>query len=64
MLLLGAFFGAIAALFGEIIQRIFYAHADTHLDPPAAAIVLGTILVVIFYLIEIFETSAWVPVPF
>ncbi|MCC5905934.1 MAG: hypothetical protein JJU13_07010 [Balneolaceae bacterium] len=64
MLILGAFFGGIAAIFGEIIQRIFYAHADTHFDPPAAAIVMGTILIAFFYMIDIFESSAWVPVPF
>jgi len=64
MLMIGAFFGLIAAVFGELIQRIFYAHADTHFDPPAAAIVMGTFLIVLFYYIEIFETSAWVPVPF
>ena len=64
MLLLGGFFGLIAALFGELIQRIFYAHSDTHFDPPAAAIVMGTLLIVIVYAIDIFETSAWIPVPF
>jgi MFS family permease len=64
LLMIGAVFGVIAALFGELTQRLFYAHADTHLDPPAFAIVLGTFLIVIFYLIDIFESSAWVPVPF
>lgn len=64
LLLLGGFFGLIAALFGELIQRIFYAHSDTHFDPPAAAIVMGTLLIVIIYAIDIFESSAWVPVPF
>lgn len=64
LLLLGALFGVIAALFGELTQRIFYAHADTHFDPPAAAIVLGTIVIVIFYALDIFETAAYIPVPF
>ena len=64
LLLLGALFGVIAALFGELIQRIFYAHSDTHFDPPAAAIVLGTIVIVIFYALDIFETAGYVPVPF
>ena len=64
LLLLGALFGVIAALFGELIQRIFYAHSDTHFDPPAAAIVLGTIVIVIFYALNIFETAGYVPVPF
>jgi len=64
LLLLGALFGLIAALFGELLQRIFYSHADTHLDPPAFAIVCGTFIIVLFYLADIFESSAWVPVPF
>jgi len=64
MLLTGGFFGMIAAQFGELIQRLFYAHADTHLDPPAAAIVLGTILIAILYLLGIFESASYVPIPF
>lgn len=64
MLLLGALFGVIAALFGELIQRVFYAHSDTHFDPPAAAIVLGSVVIVIFYALDIFETAGYVPVPF
>jgi hypothetical protein len=39
-LLVGAGFGIVGALFGELLQRIFYAHAETHLDPPAASIVV------------------------
>lgn len=64
LLVLGGFFGIIAALFGELTQRIFYAHADTHLDPPAFAIVISTFIIALLYWIEIFESSAWIPVPF
>jgi len=64
MLLTGGLFGFIAALFGEWIQRLFYAHADTHLDPPAAAIVLGTLLIAILAMLGIFPSAAWVPLPF
>lgn len=64
LLILGGLFGLIAAAFGELIQRIFYSHADTHLDPPAAAIVLGTLLIVIFYYSGLFPSAAWVPLPF
>lgn len=64
LLLLGALFGLITALFGELLQRIFYSHADTHLDPPAFAIVCGTFIIVLLYLADVFESSAWVPVPF
>lgn len=64
LLLLGGLFGLIAAVFGELVQRIFYAHADTHLDPPAGAIVLGTFLIVIFYYSGLFPSAAWIPIPF
>jgi len=64
MLMIGALFGFIAALFGELIQRLFYAHADTHLDPPAAAIVLGTLLIAILAIAGLFPSSAWIPLPF
>ncbi len=63
MLLLGGLFGIISALAGELIQRIFYAHSDTHLDPPAAAIVIGTFLIAILAMAGIFPSSAWVPLP-
>lgn len=63
-LLVGSVFGIIAALFGELFQRIFYAHGDTHVDPPAAAIAFGTFVVVLCVLVGIFDTAVWVPVPF
>ncbi len=63
MLLLGGLFGIISASAGEWIQRIFYAHSDTHLDPPAAAIVLCTFLIAILAMTGIFSSSAWVPLP-
>jgi hypothetical protein len=62
-ILVGAFFGVICALFGELFQRIFYAHGDTHWDPPAAAIVFGTFLIAILYFLGIFGTTVWVPTP-
>lgn len=62
--LLGGLFGLIAAYIGEILQRLFYAHADTHLDPPAFAIAAGTFLIVLLSWAGLFETSAWVPNPF
>lgn len=64
LLLLGAFFGVITALFGELLQRIFYAHADTHFDPPAAAIVVGTFIIAVLAVAGVFPSSAWVPLPF
>ena len=31
-------FGAISALIGELSQRVFYSHSETHVDPPAMAV--------------------------
>ncbi len=64
MLLIGAAFGIISALFGEWVQRVFFAHADTHFDPPAAAIVLGTMLIAILAMAGVFPSSSYVPLPF
>jgi hypothetical protein len=59
-LLVGAAFGAVCALFGELFQRVFYAHGDTHWDPPAAAIVFGTFLVFVLYAVGVFPDTSWV----
>lgn len=63
-LLIGSVFGIASALFGEVFQRVFYAHGDTHVDPPAAAIVFGTMLVALCAIVGIFDTAVWVPLPF
>jgi len=60
-LVLGAVFGALGALLGEVAQRIFYAHADTHLDPPAASIVVTSLLIAALAVVGVFPTAAWVP---
>ncbi|WP_276301336.1 hypothetical protein [Halorussus lipolyticus] len=60
-LVVGGVFGVICALAGEAIQRIFYAHADTHFDPPAAAIVVGTFLIAVLAAVGVFPQSVWVP---
>ncbi|WP_254537967.1 hypothetical protein [Halomarina litorea] len=60
--LVGGLFGCLAALFGELFQRIFYAHGDTHWDPPAAAIVFGSFLIAVCYLVGIFPGHSYVPV--
>jgi len=44
-LALAGAFGLIGALLGEFAQRTLYAHADTHLDPPAVSIVLTSLLI-------------------
>ncbi|WP_458187615.1 hypothetical protein [Haladaptatus sp. NG-WS-4] len=60
-LAVGGVFGVVCALAGEIVQRVFYAHADTHLDPPAAAIVVGTFLIAVLTILDVFPQSVWVP---
>ncbi|WP_433623795.1 hypothetical protein [Halomicrococcus sp. NG-SE-24] len=62
-LVVGGVFGVVSALAGEVVQRVFYAHADTHLDPPAAAIVVGTFLVAVLAAVGVFPQAVWVPVP-
>ncbi|MGM0460275.1 MAG: hypothetical protein ACQERO_13100 [Bacteroidota bacterium] len=64
MLLTGALFGWIAALFGELFQRIFFAHGDTHVDPPAGAIVMGTFLIALLFMLGLFSSASWIPLPF
>ena len=63
MLTLGGGFGIFSALCGEWIQRIFYAHSDTHLDPPAAAIVIGTFVIALLAMAGLFPSSSYVPLP-
>jgi len=62
-LVVGALFGIYGALAGEVHQRIFYAHSDTHWDPPAASIVLTTFTIAVLAILGIFPDSGWVPLP-
>lgn len=62
-LVVAAVFGLLAALFGEVFQRVVYAHGDTHVDPPAAAIVFGSLLVAVCFLLGLFPGHAYVPIP-
>jgi hypothetical protein len=62
-LLVGAGFGVAGALFGEVLQRILYAHAETHLDPPAASIVVTSFLIAALAMSGIVPSSVWVPTP-
>ncbi len=56
-LLVGAGFGVVTALVGELAQRVLYAHADTHVDPPAAAIVVGSFLVALLDILGVFQQT-------
>ena len=58
--LVGGLFGLIAGLFGELFQRIFYSHGDTHWDPPAAAIAFGSFLIAVLAILGIFPGSSYV----
>ncbi len=62
-LLIGAAFGISGALTGEVIQRIFYAHSDTHFDPPAAAIVVNTFFIAVLAMAGVLPQAGWVPLP-
>lgn len=62
-ILLGAGFGLLGAFLGEVAQRVLYAHADTHLDPPAVSIVLTSFVVACCALLGAFPDAAWVPLP-
>ncbi|MFB6205295.1 MAG: hypothetical protein ABEJ05_02040 [Haloglomus sp.] len=53
----GAAMGLVAGLAGELCQRVLYAHADTHLDPPAASIVLTTLLIALLDIAGLFQQS-------
>lgn len=60
-LVVGGIFGGIAALFGELFERVFYAHGDTHWDPPAAAIAFGSFLVGVLAILGVFPDPSYVP---
>ncbi len=63
MIMAGGIAGVVAALTGEVIQRIFFAHSDTHFDPPAAAIVVCTFVIALLAMMGVFPSSAWIPHP-
>lgn len=43
-LLIAAIVGVMAAFLQELMARLFYNHGANHIDPPAAAIALGTLV--------------------
>lgn len=62
-LAVGAVAGAVGALLGEGCQRVFYAHAATHLDPPAASIVLTSLGLGLLALLGVVPSAVWIPLP-
>ena len=63
VVLVGVVFGLVGALAGEVLQRVFYAHAETHLDPPAASIVVTSLLLGVLSIVGVFPSAVWVPTP-
>ena len=61
--LIGAVFGLIGALLGEVAQRVFFMHGDTHWDPPATSIVLTTLLIAVLAMVGLFPSAGFVPLP-
>lgn len=62
-LVIGGTFGILGGLFGEVSQRIVYAHGDTHFDPPACAIAITTAIIGILAIVGIFPSGGLVPTP-
>lgn len=62
-LLAGAGIGLVTALAAQAAARVCYAHADTHFDPPAAGILVGSFLVALLDLLGVLQGSV-VPAPF
>ncbi|WP_123537166.1 hypothetical protein [Halosimplex salinum] len=60
-LVLGGVFGVLGGLLGELVQRIFYAHAETHLDPPAASIVVTSGVIAGLSVLGLLPAAAWIP---
>jgi hypothetical protein len=60
-LVLGALLGTVGALAGELCQRVFYAHAETHLDPPAASIVVTSLTLGVLAVVGILPSPVWIP---
>jgi len=62
-LALGGAMGVVGALLGELLQRVLYAHSETHLDPPAASIVGSSLLLGLLALVGVLPRAVWLPLP-
>ncbi|MFW5917314.1 MAG: hypothetical protein ACOCRD_02765 [Halorubrum sp.] len=60
-LLIAGLFGVLGAVVGEAFQRVFYAHGDTHVDPPAASIAITHTFIAILSIVGILGSAVWVP---
>ncbi|PSP71221.1 hypothetical protein BRC79_00985 [Halobacteriales archaeon QH_8_67_27] len=59
-LLAAGIFGAVSGLFGEITQRLFYAHSGTHVDPPAMAIAIAMTIVAVLAIAGVIPNAGYV----
>ncbi|EMA68785.1 hypothetical protein C461_04122 [Halorubrum aidingense JCM 13560] len=60
-LLIAGLFGVLGAVVGEAFQRVFYAHGDTHVDPPAASIAITHSFIALLSIVGILGSAVWVP---
>lgn len=52
-------FGAVSGLFGEVTQRVFYAHSGTHVDPPAMAIALAMLIIGVLAIVGVIPNAGY-----
>lgn len=57
-----AVIGVVAALVGELAQRLLYAHGDTHVDPPFVSLVVTSLLIAALAAAGVIDASV-VPYP-
>jgi hypothetical protein len=60
----GLTFGIIAGFMGEFLAVTFLYHGDTHIDPPAAAVVVTWTLVALFATTPLASMTGFIPVIF
>ena len=60
-IIIAGVFGMAGALIGEAGQRVFYAHGDTHVDPPAFAIFVCTLIIGILGVAGVSQRALFVP---
>jgi hypothetical protein len=59
ILLAGLVGGLVGALLGELTQRIAYAHSGTHVDPPAMAITIYSLVLGVLFLLGVIPNAAY-----
>ncbi len=58
-LLMAGIFGAVSGLLGELTQRLFYSHSGTHVDPPAMAIAIAMVIIVILSVVGVIPNAGY-----